>query len=131
MGPGKTTSFTVGDRDQEMDGLSGSVHVNPVWNGAELDMQPSNGTSMKRYLEGDWRFLTQALMRRKFWPDAQPFGSGRSGRVKRNSKLGGSCGDDDEVEGPRSRVLEEFATTAVVERERVDGEQAVARDAES
>ena len=119
MGPGKTTSFTVGDHDQEMDGPSGSVHVNPVWNGAELDMQPSNGTSMKRYLEGDWRFLTQALM------------SGRSGRVKRNSKLGGSSGDDDEVEGPRSRVLEEFATTAVVERERVDGEQAVARDAES
>ena len=36
-----------------MDGPSGSVHVNPVWNGAELDMQPSNGTSMKRYLEGD------------------------------------------------------------------------------
>ena len=51
--------------------------------------------------------------------------------MKRNSKLGGSSGDDDEVEGPRSRVLEEFATTAVVERERVDGEQAVARDAES
>ena len=33
---------------------------------------------------------------------------------------------DQEVE-----FLEEFATTAVVKRERVDGEQAVARDAES
>ena len=57
MGPGKTTSFTVGGSDQEVDGPSGSVHVNPVWNGAELDMQPSNGTSMKRYLEGDLMVL--------------------------------------------------------------------------
>ena len=70
VGPGKTTSFTVGGGNQEVDGPSGSVQVNPVWNGAELDMQPSNGTSMKRYMEGDWMVLelshTGTVVKRKF-----------------------------------------------------------------
>ena len=58
MGPEKTSSFTVGAGAQEFDGHAGVVQV---WNGSELDLQPSNGLSMKRYFEGDTMVLENSL----------------------------------------------------------------------
>ena len=60
-------------------------------------------------------------MRRKLRPDPQPFGSGRSRRVKRKSKPGGSSGGDGECRRTtKTSSCVEFATTAVVERAHVD-----------